>query len=149
MSTSSVTTSGLSCSTFFSAKQPSIAVAMTSSSGSLPSKLEINLRINAESSTTKTRIFAFSARIGFPLNHFSSFVFDCFAEHHFRIHDQNDAAITQYRRAAKRFILYPVRIERFYYEFLLSCQFVGDDSIPLISGRQNDHKKPPGVVSQR
>src|SRR5262245_56692701 len=141
MSTSRDTTSGLSCSTFVNAKQPSMAVAITSSSGSLPSKLEINLRINAESSTTKTRIFAFSDCISFPLHHFPSFVFDCLSEDHFSVHNQHDAAIPQNRRAGKSIILYPMRIKGLYHKLLFPDQFIGDYSILFIAGCQNNHKK--------
>src|SRR6266404_2269529 len=140
MSTSRVTTSGFSCSTLASAKHPSIAVAITSVSGSLSRILEINLRISAESSTTRTRILFFSDCIGFQIMCFAALVFHRVSEDHFRIHYQHHSAVAQQRGPGQRVVLYPTAVQGFDYKLLFAQQFVGNNRVAFITGDQDNQE---------
>src|ERR1051325_8773677 len=119
MSTSRVTTSGFMVSTLLSAKSPSMAVPITSISGSRSSRFDINFRITAESSTTRTLIFR-SCNCILPLfAAFISFVPDGLAEHHLRVHDQHHTPVAEDRSARQRIVMHPAVVQRLDHQLLI------------------------------
>src|SRR5215510_11263938 len=120
MSTSSVTTSGLSCATLLSAKYPSIAVAMTSISSSRSNSFEMSFRINAESSTTSTRIFRLLSCIDGPPLPLSPFIPDRSPQQRLRIHDQHHLPVPKHRRSRHRVVLDPLAVQRLDHQLLFA-----------------------------
>src|SRR5262249_40049445 len=146
ISTSSVTTSGLSCATLLRAKYPSIAVAITSISSSRSRSFEISFLISAESSTTSTRIFRLLSCIRHPPLSLSSLVSDRSSKQGLPVHDQDNLAVAKHRGASHRLVLHPTAIQRFDHKFLLANQGVRHHPVFPIAYRNDDDEEslPPG-----